>query len=209
PTIIDYSAGSGHFITESMEIVQEYIDELDENKYTPTTKRAIKKWKEDQFDWAEDYVYAIEKDYRLVKTAKVSCYLHGDGLAKVIHGDGLGDFATSNDFKDLLKISDKTYPQDNKQFDIVISNPPYSVSAFKGTMMEEEKAKHAFDLYNRLTDQSSEIECLFIERTKQLLKDGGVAGIILPSSMLNNTGIYTQTREIILKYFDILGITEL
>ncbi|MDV3462273.1 restriction endonuclease subunit S [Elizabethkingia anophelis] len=209
PTIIDYSAGSGHFITESMEIVQEYIDQLDENQYTPTTKRAIKKWKEDQFDWAEDYVYAIEKDYRLVKTAKVSCYLHGDGLAKVIHGDGLGDFATSNDFKDLLKINDKTYPQDNKQFDIVISNPPYSVSAFKGTMMEEEKAKQAFDLYNRLTDQSSEIECLFIERTKQLLKDGGVAGIILPSSMLNNTGIYTQTREIILKYFDILGITEL
>lgn len=209
PTIIDYSAGSGHFITESMEIVQEYIDQLDENQYTPTTKRAIKKWKEDQFDWAEDYVYAIEKDYRLVKTAKVSCYLHGDGLAKVIHGDGLGDFATSNDFKDLLKINDKTYPQDNKQFDIVISNPPYSVSAFKGTMMEEEKAKQAFDLYNRLTDQSSEIECLFIERTKQLLKDGGVAGIILPSSMLNNTRIYTQTREIILKYFDILGITEL
>lgn len=209
PTIIDYSAGSGHFITESMEIVQEYIDLLDENQYTPTTKRAIKKWKEDQFDWAEDYVYAIEKDYRLVKTAKVSCYLHGDGLAKVIHGDGLGDFVTSNDFKDLLKINDKTYPQDNKQFDIVISNPPYSVSAFKGTMMEEEKAKQAFDLYDRLTDQSSEIECLFIERTKQLLKDGGVAGIILPSSILSKGGIYTQTREIILKYFDVLGITEL
>lgn len=209
PTIIDYSAGSGHFITESMEIVQEYIDKLDENQYTPTTKRAIKKWKEDQFDWAEDYVYAVEKDYRLVKTAKVSCYLHGDGLAKVIHGDGLGDFATSKDFKDLLRVSDKTYPQDNKQFDIVISNPPYSVSSFKGTMMEEDKAKQAFDLYNRLTDQSSEIECLFIERTKQLLKDGGVAGIILPSSMLNNTGIYTQAREIIFKYFDVLGIAEL
>lgn len=209
PTIIDYSAGSGHFITESMEIVQEYIDQLDENQFTPTTKRAIKKWKEDQFDWAEDYVYAIEKDYRLVKTAKVSCYLHGDGLAKVIHGDGLGDFVTSKDFKDLLKINDKVYPQDNKQFDIVISNPPYSVSAFKGTMVEEEKAKQAFELYSRLTDQSSEIECLFIERTKQLLKDGGVAGIILPSSILSNTGIYTQTREIILKYFDILGITEL
>jgi len=209
PNIIDYSAGSGHFITESMEIVQQYIDKLDENQFTPTTKRAIKKWKEDQFDWAENYVYAIEKDYRLVKTAKVSCYLHGDGLAKVIHGDGLGDFTTSKDFKDLLKEADKTYPQDNKQFDIVISNPPYSVSAFKGTMMEEEKARQAFELYSRLTDQSSEIECLFIERTKQLLKDGGVAGIILPSSMLNNTGIYTQTREIILKYFDILGITEL
>ncbi len=208
PTIIDYAAGSGHFITESMEEVQKYIDGLDESTFNPTTKRAIKKWKEDQFDWAEDYVYGIEKDYRLVKTAKVSCYLHGDGLAKVIHGDGLGDFATSTEFKDLLKETDKTYPQDNKQFDVIISNPPYSVSAFKG-LMNEEKSQKAFDLYNRLTDQSSEIECLFIERTKQLLKDGGVAGIILPSSVLSNTGIYTQTREIILKYFDVLAIAEM
>ncbi|MBN2894255.1 MAG: restriction endonuclease subunit S, partial [Bacteroidales bacterium] len=208
PTIIDYAAGSGHFITESMEEVQKYIDKLDESSFNPTTKKSIKKWKEDQFDWAEKYVYAIEKDYRLVKTAKVSCYLHGDGLAKVIHGDGLGDFATSTEFKDLLKETDKSYPQDNKQFDIIISNPPYSVSAFKG-LMDEEKSKKGFDLYSRLTDQSSEIECLFIERTKQLLKDGGVAGIILPSSILSNTGIYTQTREIILKYFDVLAIVEM
>ncbi len=208
PTVIDYAAGSGHFITESMEVIQNYIDSLDENKFNPTTKRAIKKWKEDQFDWAESYVYGIEKDYRLVKTAKVSCYLHGDGMAKVIHGDGLGDFATSKEFKDLLKETDKNYPQDNKQFDVIISNPPYSVSAFKG-LMDEEKSKLGFDLYSRLTDQSSEIECLFIERTKQLLKDGGVAGIILPSSILSNTGIYTQTREILLKHFEILGIAEL
>ncbi len=208
PTIIDYAAGSGHFITESMEEVQKYIDKLDEGSFNPTTKKSIKKWKEDQFDWAEKYVYAIEKDYRLVKTAKVSCYLHGDGLAKVIHGDGLGDFATSKEFKDLLKETDISYPQDNKQFDIIISNPPYSVSAFKG-LMDEEKSSKAFDLYGRLTDQSSEIECLFIERTKQLLKDGGVAGIILPSSILSNTGIYTQTREIILKYFDVLAIAEM
>lgn len=209
PLIIDYAAGSGHFITESMEEVQKYIDNLDETKLVPTTKRAVKKWKDDQFDWAEDYVYGIEKDYRLVKTAKVSCYLHGDGLAKIIHGDGLEDFFTSTDFKDLLKETDRNYTQDNKQFDVVISNPPYSVSAFKGSMITEEKADKAFDLYARLTDQSSEIECLFIERTKQLLKDGGVAGIILPNTILNNTGIQTKTREIILKYFDILAIAKM
>ncbi|NLL35849.1 MAG: N-6 DNA methylase [Clostridiales bacterium] len=210
PKIIDYAAGSGHFITEAMEVVQEYINDLDEDDFpTPSTQRTLRKWQEDQFDWVKDYMYAIEKDYRLVKTAKVSCYLHGDGLAKVIHGDGLGDFATSEDFKGLLKVTDSTYAQDNKQFDAVISNPPYSVSAFKGMMMEEEKALQAFDLYSRLTDQSSEIECLFVERAKQLLKDDGVAGIILPSSILNNAGIYTQTREIILKHFDIIGVTEL
>lgn len=208
PTIIDYAAGSGHFLTESMEEVQKYLDVLKLENYKPETRRQIDGFQRVQFDWAEKYVYGIEKDYRLVKTAKVSCYLHGDGLAKVIHGDGLGDFTTSKEFKDLLKETDKTYPQDNKQFDIIISNPPYSVSAFKG-LMDEEKAKLGFELYSRLTDQSSEIECLFIERTKQLLKDGGVAGIILPSSILSNTGIYSQTREILFKYFEVLGIAEL
>ena len=59
-----------------------------------------------------------------------------------------------------------------------------------------------------MTDDSSEIECLFIERTKQLLKFGGWAGIILPSSILSNTGIYTDAREIILKYFSIKAIAE-
>ncbi|NOQ32358.1 MAG: N-6 DNA methylase [Helicobacteraceae bacterium] len=208
PTIIDYSAGSGHFITESMEEVQKYIDTIDESNLKATTKNSIINWKTAKYDWAENYVYAIEKDYRLVKTAKVSCYLHGDGLAKVIHGDGLADFETAKEYKDKLQIIDKTYKQDNKQFDIIVSNPPYSVSAFK-SMMDSEKSKNNFELFERLTDQSSEIETLFIERTKQLLKDGGIAGIILPSSILSNTGIYTKTREIIFKYFDIVSIVEL
>lgn len=208
PAVIDYAAGSGHFITEAMEGIQKYIETLKPSDYSPSTKKELESWKTNQFDWAEDYVYGIEKDYRLVKTAKVSCYLHGDGLAKIIHGDGLGNFSTSTEFKGLLKETDKTYPQDNKQFDVIISNPPYSVSAFKG-LMDSEKSEKAFDLYSRLTDQSSEIECLFIERTKQLLKDGGVAGIILPSSILSNTGIYTQAREIILKHFDVLAIAEM
>ncbi len=53
-----------------------------------------------------------------MKVGKVGCYLHGDGLAKIVHSDGLRNFAKSEDFKDLLKKTDKDFPQDNKQFDI-------------------------------------------------------------------------------------------
>lgn len=60
-----------------------------------------------------------------------------------------------------------------------------------------------------LTDKSKEIECLFVERTKQLLKDNGVGGIVLPSSILSNGSIYTKAREIILQNFDIVAIAEL
>lgn len=207
PNVIDYAVGSGHFITEAMDEIQKELNKLSPDDFVNDTAKKIKSWKEDHFDWAFDYVYGIEKDYRLVKTAKVGCYLHGDGLAKVIHGDGLSSFTDTKEFKGKLKYSDKNYPQDNKKFDIVVSNPPYSVSAFKNVSKKFDK--NDFELYDRLTDQSSEIEALFIERTKQLLKDGGIAGIILPSSILTGGGIYTKTREIILKYFEIIAITEL
>jgi type I restriction enzyme M protein len=207
PYVIDYAAGSGHFLTETMHEVQRIIDNNEFPDVKAEVKRFIKQAKEFHFDWAFDYVYGIEKDYRLVKVGKVGCYLHGDGLANVIHSDGLANFE-HKDYKGKLAIKDKNFEKDNKQFDIIVSNPPYSVAAFKNAARQFYK-ENDFELYDKLTDNSSEIECLFIERTKQLLKDGGVAGIILPSSILSNTGIYSKSREIILQFFDIVGITEL
>ncbi|HDZ9462083.1 TPA: restriction endonuclease subunit M, partial [Vibrio cholerae] len=208
PTIIDYAAGSGHFLTESMHVVQDIINTKNNNDYIDSTARKVRIWQDAHFDWADQYIYGVEKDYRLVKVGKVGCYLHGDGIANVVHSDGLGNFSKTKEYTGKLKYSDTYNIQDNRQFDIVISNPPYSVSAFRNNARKYYDEKD-FELYDFLTDQSSEIECLFIERTKQLLKDDGVAGIILPSSILNNGGVYTKTREIILKYFDIIGITEL
>ena len=207
PYMIDYAAGSGHFITEYMHEVQNIIDQKDANKYILGTKKDLMFWQNANYEWATKYVYGIEKDYRLVKVGKVGCYLHGDGLANVILSDGLGNFANTKDYKGILRKEDNK-SKDNQQFDIILSNPPYSVSSFKQTTREFYTEKD-FDLYDCLTDNSSEIECLFVERTKKLLKDGGIAGVILPSSILTNTGIYTKTRELLLKYFEIVAITEL
>lgn len=206
PFVIDYAAGSGHFITESMHAIQRLLENCEADNLKADVVKKINSWKNDPFDWALQYVYGIEKDYRLVKVGKVGCYLHGDGLANVIHSDGLANFNHS-DYKGILHKTDKDFKQDNKQFDILVSNPPYSVSAFKNTSREYYKDED-YELYSRLTDNSSEIECLFVERSKQLLKNGGVAGIILPSSILSNGGIYAKSREIILQYFEIIGITE-
>ena len=207
PFVMDYAAGSGHFLTESMHEMQRLLDAKNPDDYIQATAKKIRNWKDDHFDWAEKYVYGVEKDYRLVKVGKVGCYLHGDGLANVLLSDGLANF-NHPEYKDLLKNTDNNFPQENKQFDVVISNPPYSVSSFKNAS-KNYYGTDDFTLYNKLTDASSEIECLFVERTKQLLKDGGLAGVILPSSILSNAGIYTKTREILLKYFEIIAITEL
>lgn len=208
PYMIDYAAGSGHFITEFMHEIQDIINGCDTSKYIEETRKHLINWQNCHFDWATDYVYGIEKDYRLVKVGKVGCYLHGDGLANVILSDGLANFCNNKEYKGKLRKQTNDGQKDNPQFDIVLSNPPYSVSSFRQTTRDY-YTDQDFELYNSLTDNSSEIECLFVERTKQLLKDGGVAGVILPSSILSNSGIYTKAREIILQYFDIVAIAEL
>ena len=207
PNIIDYASGSGHFLTESMHEIQRLLDNVNPADYRPDTGKKIEKWKTDHFDWATQYVYGIEKDYRLVKVGKVGCYLHGDGLANVILSDGLANFSKTKEYKGLLKKTDPDFPKENKQFDVVLSNPPYSVPAFK-LNSRDYYTENEFELYNALSDQSPQIEVLFIERTKQLLKNGGLAGIILPSSILSGKGNYTKARELILNYFDIVAIAE-
>ncbi len=208
PYVMDYAAGSGHFLTEVMHELQRYIDSLTTKDFIRDTKKSLDAWQSNHFDWAEKYIYGVEKDYRLVKVGKVGCYLHGDGLANIVHSDGLGSFLKTPEYKERLKRINKSFPKENQQFDIVISNPPYSVEAFKGNARKYYD-ENDFTLYNDITDDSSAIECLFIERTQQLLKEGGVAGVILPRSILSNGGVYEKARTLLLKYFDIVAIAEL
>ena len=191
PKILDYACGAGHFLTESIEELQNIIKKTNISKLSEEQQTKIKEYSKNT-RWAKDYIFGIEKDYRLARTSQIACYINGDGDANIIFGDGLENHNT-------LK-SDKT------KFDIVIANPPYSVASFKNYL---NVGKTNFELFEHLTEKSSQIEALFIERTKQVLADNGLAGIVLPSTILSNAGIYTKARETILKYFEIIAITEL
>jgi len=191
PKILDYACGAGHFLTESIEELQQIIKIIDASKLTLELKRKIDEYKAGT-EWAEDFIFGIEKDYRLARTSQIACYINGDGEANIIFGDGLEEH-------DSLKI-------DKKKFDVVITNPPYSVKAFRNYL---NVGKTHFDLFYALTERSKEIEVLFIERTKQVLAENGLAGIVLPSTILTNTGLYSKAREIFLKYFEVKAITEL
>ena len=204
PAVIDYAAGSGHFITEIMEEYQNIIDSLDTTNYCPNAKTQAKIWskKGEPFSWAASYVYGIEKDYRLVKVAKVGCYFYGDGLAQIVLGNGLDSFEKSKSYTGLLKDNAQ-----KPQFSVLVSNPPYSVDDVKNDL-EYIGAHNEFKLFKNLTYSSNEIEALFVERTTQLLEENGVAGILLPNSILSKGGIYAKAREIILQDFDIIAIAQ-
>ncbi|MEJ5266858.1 MAG: N-6 DNA methylase [Bacteroidales bacterium] len=191
PKILDYACGAGHFLTESVEELQNAIKKIDTTKLSVAHQNKITEYSKGT-EWAKDFIFGIEKDYRLARASQIACYINGNGDANIIFGDGLEE----HDKIELKK----------KKFDLVIANPPYSVDAFKNYL---NVGKAHFELFDSLTETSDEIETVFIERTKQVLEYKGLAGLVLPTSIFESGGIYTKAREILFKYFEIKGITEL
>ena len=143
-------------------------------------------------------ILGIEKEYRLSKVAKVSAFMYGNEDIEIIYDDGL---AKNPSIKE-------------NSFDVLIANPPYSVKGFLETLSETERNSYQLteEIDKKSYSKNNAIECFFIEKATKLLKDDAIAAIILPSSILNKWGgkwVYAKTREIILRNFDIIAISEL
>lgn len=137
-------------------------------------------------------IYGIEKEYRLSKVSKVSAFMYGHDDTNIIYADAL---------EKINELKDGT-------FSVLVANPPYSVSGFLETLSEKQRKSYSIFNDDINIDKNNAIETFFIERAAQLLKSGGVAGIVLPVSVLSKDGIYTRAREIILKFFDIISIVK-
>ena len=139
--------------------------------------------------WVEKKIFGIEKDYRLARVSKISMFMHGAGDGNIIFGDGLENYPD----KEITP----------KSFDILVANPPYSVKAFK-------LSNNQLDILEKISNDGSEIETLFVERISQLLKPNGVAAVVLPSSILNKENeSFISARESLLKNFNIIAIATL
>ncbi|ERJ71799.1 putative DNA-directed RNA polymerase, omega subunit [Porphyromonas sp. oral taxon 278 str. W7784] len=137
-------------------------------------------------------IYGIEKEYRLSKVAKVSAFMYGQEGINIIYQDAL---------KKHERIKEGSYS-------VLIANPPYSVKGFLETLTEEERLQYELNIYVSDISANNSIEVFFLERASQLLRSGGVAAIILPSSVLSNGNIYSRAREQMLREFQIVAIAE-
>ncbi|PHY91822.1 N-6 DNA methylase, partial [Campylobacter vulpis] len=185
--VLDFACGAGHFL----------------NTYANEIKRYITQ------DLQEHYkqIYGIEKEYRLSKVAKVSSAMYGQNEINILYADALATHELENPKTDK---GNKQKPQiNNHSFDLLIANPPYSVKGFLETLSAKSKKTYTLFTNDINIETNNAIECFFIERANQLLRDNAKAAIILPSSILNKDGLYKSTREILLINFDFIAIVEL
>lgn len=162
-------------------------------EYAVRIKEFVEKHRPD-IDIHEYYkhITGIEKEYRLSKVSKVSAFMYGHDETNIIYADALQPH-------DALQ---------QNSYDVLVANPPYAVTGFLETLSDSDRAM--FSLFNKNINiaKNNAIETFFMERSAQLMRAGGVAGIVLPISVLNKGGIYARAREIILENFDIVSLAE-
>jgi type I restriction enzyme M protein len=160
--------------------------------------------------WADRYIYGSEIDPDLGTSVKVNMVLHGDGSANIFvgseKGDGLASFSKYTKFAGVNILNstenpDSSYPKEtNQKFDIIITNPPFSVTLDKDT---------ARDLKNLFVfGDKKNSENLFVERWYQLLKPDGRFGVVLPESVFDTTE-NKYIRLFIYKYFKVKAVVSL
>ena len=163
------------------------------NEYAYQIKPLVEKQERDVNDYYSQ-ITGIEKEDRLAKVAKVAAYMHGQEQIKILDADALA-----------------SHPEIRRAgYDILVANPPFAVEGFLQTLSDMDKEKYKLIQVTGESSNTDNIECFFLERIHHLMAPGGVVGVIVPSSILDNVdAVHTRTREILLQFFDLMSIAEL
>ena len=209
PYVIDPSCGSGSFLIEYMKLVTGRLGAPEVAQALPRRVReAHDTWFSVQGNaWAREYLFGIENNHDLGLAAKVNMVLHGDGSMNTWIASGLLPFQAywlegrSNVLGTAHDGDEKLYAvRTNEQFDLILSNPPFSL---KMSPDEKREVARAFTVLGR-----SLSERVFIERWYQLLKEGASFCCVLPETILD-TPTNSDTRLFLLQFFRIRAVVSL
>ena len=214
PYLIDPSAGSGSFLIEYMKFITYIVKyrfrkNIDDSKKTQAFLK--KNFYPDELEnmWAEKFIYGSEINPNLGTSVKVNMILHGDGSANIFvgssKGDGLSKFSrykkiSGENILDKSKENLVYNKEVNESFDVIITNPPFSIDLDNDT---KRTLKSSF-----IFGEKKNSENLFVERWYQLLKPNGRFGVVLPESVFDTTE-NKYIRLFIYKYFKVKAVVSL
>lgn len=208
PYVFDGCCGSGGFLIDAM---AQFIREVN-NKNNLTNKQ-----KEAYLERAKNHhIYGIEANPKMSRISRLNMYLHGDGGSKIFKADALDKELKSEagilpEDEDGLRELRSIFNRKGLKFDIILSNPPFSMRYNSNDSNEKEILdQYSMVTLDKTTKSSSEkSNVLFIERYLDLLKEEtGQLLTIIDDTVIN--GQKSQRyRKFLLDNFIIIQIISL
>jgi len=200
PLVIDACCGTSGFLIEVMAYLVSGLRE--DTRYNDEQKSKMKN------NICNACLFGIEANERVTRIARINMYLHGDGGSHIFHGDGLDITPIITEDMAPEKVDEVNEHIDkikDESFDIVLTNPPFSMT-YNLSNEDEERILKQHELTENSTSAKSNV--LFLNRYYELLKPNGEMLIILDDTILNGKSYETE-REWILEKFVVLGIHSL
>jgi type I restriction enzyme M protein len=191
--ICDPACGSGGFLLTAFAKLDDDLQEefMEKDKVTFKSPKAEKSYKKCKEKLCNDLLVGYDNANSIAKTAMMNMSVHGDGSVGIYYGNS------------LIKKQTKPVLAPN-EFDIVLTNPPFSVSVKPGsyTDVDGADALKAYTLghshtYNKQKKQFEEIKgekglrtqdskILFLERCHEIVESGKMVGIVIDDGVLDN-----------------------
>lgn len=193
----DIACGSGAFLLEIFQTLQDILTDYyiknDKSKLQQLTSYSYKLKLESKKEILTRCIYGIDNDFNAVNACTFGLLLKlledesNDTIGankpilprmvdNIFFGNSLIDLSDNIEDTNLLKIN----PFDiAHKFDVIVGNPPYMATEHMSQLTPSEliiykkKFKSAYKQFDKYF--------LFVERSMQLLNEGGLVGYILPS----------------------------
>ncbi|MDR1925781.1 MAG: N-6 DNA methylase [Planctomycetaceae bacterium] len=183
-TIIDPACGSGGFLFAALEHLR--------NHSAKTAADIIKK-----------QLYGIDISQSITRIARMKLILEANCDTNIF---------CFNTLESIDSVRQKLGTHDG--FDIVLTNPPFGAKISETHLLSSFDLGHKWvahqDCFSRtkILHNSQTAEILFIERSLQLLKDGGRMAIVLPNGNFDNSSL-AYLRYYIKDRADVLAVVRL
>lgn len=180
-SVIDGSCGTGGFLIFALSDLFKKIPKSIADK--DKLKKKIREQSLYGIDASEDDIIPI---------TRMNMYLHGDGGSHIFLADTLDKelLVDGLDLERMNEINELRNLLSNKKFDVVLTNPPFSMK-YEAKTEDEKRILEQYDiayLKDTLTN-SLKSNLMFLERYHDILRDGGKLLTVIDDSVLNTEGL--------------------
>jgi len=187
--VYDPACGSGGFLIMCAKIIRERIQREQPRLHRQEIDERLK-------EYSRRCLIGTEINERTVRVAKLNLLMHGLDYHNIFSANALKIDELQNGGSHPL-LSEGAV-------DVVFANPPFAGYEKDPLVL----SKYELGRNGRGNASSVTREVLFIERIIQVLREGGVAGIVIPQGIYTNRNL-AHVRDYIKRHTQILAVIEL